>query len=64
MSKLKVFRASRNLSGEDMANVLGVTSQAYYKLENGETEVKVKHIRLIRDAFNLSLEEVIDIFNI
>lgn len=64
MSKLKVFRASRNLSGEDIAKVLGITPAAYYNLENGKTEIKVKHIRSIRDAFNLSLEEVIDIFNI
>lgn len=64
MSKLKVFRASRNLSGEDMAKVLGVTPASYYNLENGKIEIKVKHIRLIRDAFNLDIEEVLQIFNI
>lgn len=63
-NKLKIFRASRNLSGEDMAKILNVTTTSYYKLEKGNTEVKAKHIRIIRDAFNLSISEVSDLFNI
>ena len=63
-NKLKIFRASRNLSGEDMAKILNVTTTSYYKLEKGKTEVKAKHIRIIRDAFNLSISEVSDLFNI
>lgn len=63
-NKLKVFRASRNLSGEDMAKILNVTSTAYYNLENGSTDIKIKHIRMIRDAFNLSVSEILDLFNL
>lgn len=63
-NKLKIFRASRNLSGEDMAKILNFTTTSYYKLEKGKTEVKAKHIRIIRDAFNLSISEVSDLFNI
>lgn len=62
MNNLKVFRASRNLSGEELARVLGVTPQAYYKIEKGITEIKVKHIKLIRNAYNLSVKEVSEIF--
>jgi transcriptional regulator with XRE-family HTH domain len=64
MIKLKVFRASRNLSGEDMAKVLGVTPASYYNLENGKTDLKVRHIKLIREAFNLSIIEVLEVFGI
>jgi DNA-binding XRE family transcriptional regulator len=64
MIKLKVFRASRNLTGEDMAKVLGVTPPAYYNMEKGKTDIKVKHIRLIREAFNLSVIEVLDLFEL
>ena len=34
-----------------MADVLGLTPQAYYKIEKGETDIKVNHIRKIRDTF-------------
>lgn len=63
-NKLKIFRATRSLSGSDVAKELGITAPAYYNLEKGETDIKIKHIRKIRDAFNLSLQEIAEIFNI
>jgi len=63
-NNLKVFRAKRNLSGNDVAKILGITTQSYYNLEKGSTDVKVKHIRMIAKEYGLSLEEVAETFNI
>jgi transcriptional regulator with XRE-family HTH domain len=64
MNKLRVFRASRKLSGSDMAKVIGKTSVQYYKKENGKANFSDVEIRKVREAFNLSIEEVCELFGL
>jgi transcriptional regulator with XRE-family HTH domain len=64
MNELRVFRASRKLSGNDMAKILGITAAAYYQKEHGNSKITDIDIRKIREAFNLSIEEVCKIFGL
>jgi transcriptional regulator with XRE-family HTH domain len=64
MNELRVFRASRKLSGADMAKILEITAAAYYQKEHGNSKITNIDIRKIREAFNLSIEEVCKIFGL
>lgn len=50
---LKIFRATKLLSQEQMAATIGVTRSTYAAIENGDREGRKTFWRLLQCAFNI-----------
>lgn len=61
-SEMRVARIRRDLSQIDMAEMLGITKQAYWRKENGKNVFSLKDLYILREKMQLTDEEVIDIF--
>lgn len=57
---LEKIRETKNISKEEMACILGVTRQTYYKYESGEVDLGLRHVKKIAEAFNLNYSDIID----
>ncbi|EJL6606006.1 helix-turn-helix domain-containing protein [Vibrio parahaemolyticus] len=58
--KLKQSRAERNLSQEQMANWLGVSTRTYMDYENGKNEPKISVAKKIAEILEMPLSELIN----
>jgi DNA-binding XRE family transcriptional regulator len=57
--KLRSMRTSKNVSGEQMAEVLGLKTQAaYYKKEAGTVKFSLDDAKKISEFFHLPIEEI------
>lgn len=57
--KLRNIRTSRNISGERMAEVLGLKTQAaYYKKEAGTVKFSLEDAKRISEFFGLPIEDI------
>lgn len=59
---LKVKRILSKVSQKELAEKLNMTPNGYRNKENGKQEFKQTEIKKIKDLFNLTLEEVDQIF--
>ena len=57
-TKLKELRASKNLSQEDLANIVGVRRETIARLEKGLYNPSLKLAMDIANVFNQSVEEI------
>ncbi len=57
-SKMVLFGDTNNSMGE----ALNITPQAYSLKLNGENEFKQEEMKVIQERYNLTPEEVVDIF--
>lgn len=55
LHKLKYWRSVLNLKQEDVAVLLGCKKSNYCEKENGNTEIGLKEMKTIQDAFNKML---------
>lgn len=55
---LKVLRAMRNWSQQDLADRLGVSRQSVYAIETGKYDPSLPLAFRIADLFELSIEEI------
>lgn len=55
---LKSLRATKGLKQEDMANLLGISRNAYHKKEICERKFTLEEARAISYFFNKSIEEI------
>lgn len=53
---LAYFRKQRNLTTERVAEVLGVSRQAYSHYENGLREISVVFLKMLSDFYGISLD--------
>lgn len=61
--KLKSYMALYGHTNKDLADILGISEQSVsYKINENGSEFKQGEIRRIKDAYNLSPEEVDAIF--
>ena len=59
--RLKRKRRERRLRQEDVAQYLGFKSKnAYGSIENGRTKLRVEHLQLLAQLFNVSTEELLN----
>ena len=57
-NKLKVFRATRDLTQEALAQQLGVTRQTIVSIESGKYDPSIGLAFKIARLFNLKIEDV------
>ncbi|WP_394339852.1 helix-turn-helix domain-containing protein [Mucilaginibacter conchicola] len=55
------MRVRKNISQSDVAEVLGISQNAYSKLERGHTRLQMETIFLIIKVLNVPLMQLIDI---
>lgn len=57
--KLRELRNSKNISADEMSEILGLeTKAAYYKKEAGNVKFTLAEAKKISDFFNLPIEEI------
>jgi len=54
--RLEKLRVEKNLTHQQMADMLGITRQAYGNYENGKREPDLKTLSKLADFFNVSLD--------
>lgn len=59
--KLLKFRIEHDLKQEDMALILGMTQSTYARKENKERQFTETEIKQIKEHFNLSKEELVEL---
>lgn len=60
--KLKEIIDRSGLKKSHIAEKLGITSQGFWKKENGQSDFTASEIRVLKDILNLSDRQVMDIF--
>ena len=58
--RLKSLRLSKKLSQQDMANLLGITRQAYGRYESGLSEPDIENLRKLAKFFDVSIDYLLD----
>ena len=58
MNRLKVLRAERNWSQQDLAERLGVSRQSVNAIETGKYDPSLPLAFKIADVFGLTIEEI------
>lgn len=59
MKSLLELRKSRNLTQRDMAEILGVSRQAYANYESGNREPDISSLRALSDFFEVSIDYLV-----
>lgn len=57
-AKIRTLRKMKGLSQENMADMVGISSTAYAKIERDETDPAVSRVEQIAQALNMSKAEV------
>ena len=60
--KLKKFMIDMDLSAEDIKKVLDISKSAFYRKINGDSQFTLGEVRKIADTYDMSSEQVKDIF--
>jgi transcriptional regulator with XRE-family HTH domain len=58
-NKLRVFREFRNYSQEYVAEKLGITQNAYSRIETNQTRVSADRLRQLSDILNVPIAEIL-----
>ena len=61
MKNLKLLRTKRNLSQQELANILHVSQQSIYKYENDITTPDLNTLIDMADYFHTSIDKVISV---
>ncbi|GAB3801418.1 helix-turn-helix transcriptional regulator [Virgibacillus kimchii] len=57
-NNLKRLREERGIKQNFVAKKLGITQNYYSQIENGHRHPQVEHLLILRDLFNVSLDEI------
>ncbi len=60
--KLMAKRVEKGLTIQDMANILGISKNAYWFKEKGRTSFKREELKKVIKTLNLSKDDFIEIF--
>jgi transcriptional regulator with XRE-family HTH domain len=52
---IKKIRQERNMKQEDVAQQMGISQAAYSKLENNQTELTVRHCKMLSRIFGVNV---------
>ena len=58
--KLVILRKSKNLTQDEFASAVGVTRQAVYKWESGQSYPEVPKLLEMKQLFSISIDELLD----
>lgn len=57
--KLRAIRNSKGISAKEMAELLGLkTEAAYYKKENGSIKFSINEAKVIADKLEMNIEDI------
>lgn len=56
MNRLKDLREDRDLSQQEVADVLGISRQYYHCYESGKNEIPLRHCITLAKFYNVSLD--------
>ena len=56
MNMFKDLRIKNNVNVKELANLLNISVQAYYKYENGMSEPSINSLILLANFYNISLD--------
>ena len=56
---LKRLRIKKRATSEELANLLKISVQAYYKYENGKSEPNIDSICKLADYYHISTDELL-----
>ena len=59
IEKIRFFREKQNLTQEQMANELGLSTNGYANLERGETRLSVDRLEKIANIFGVDVTELL-----
>jgi len=59
--RLRVLRAEKQLSQENLADMLGLSLNAYSRMERGETEVTLLRVEEVAKALEVEVGELLEI---
>lgn len=60
--ELKILRIKHDVTQEVVAEKLGVEKSTYCRKEKGEIGFSIKDIKVLKELYNLTPEEVVQIF--
>ena len=60
--ELKILRIKHDVTQEDVAEKLSIDKSTYCKKEKGEIAFSLKDIKILKEFYNLTSEEVVQIF--
>lgn len=60
--ELRILRIKHDFTQEDVAKKLGISKATYCKKEKGEIAFSLKDIKKIKSLYNLTTENVVQIF--
>lgn len=60
LSRIKEHRFSKGFTQENMASFLGISQNAYYKIENGHTKLLVATLIGISNALQVDVLELLE----
>lgn len=58
LANVKRLRKSRGISQDEMAVLLGMTKQNYYRIESGRQAMRVEHLPVVAEALNTNMEDL------
>lgn len=58
LANIKRLRKARGISQDDMAVLLGMTKQNYYRIESGRQAMRVEHLPVVAEALNTNMEDL------
>ena len=58
IANIKRLRKARGISQDDMAVLLGMTKQNYYRIESGRQALRVEHLPVVAEALNSNMEDL------
>lgn len=61
IKNLKEFRENKNLTQENIAEVLGMKKQQYYRYEKGKTELPINYLIELAKFYETSTDEILGI---
>lgn len=57
---IKRIRQERNLKQEEVARQMGISQAAYSKLENNQTELTVRHCKMLSKIFGVNVYDYLE----
>lgn len=54
--RLKDLREDRDLTQQDIGNILGITQTVYSRYERGFQDIPVRHLLVLADFYNTSVD--------
>lgn len=60
-SRLRIIRAEKGLSQENLAAMLKMSTNGYSKIERGETDVSISKIELIAEVLEVDIADLLQL---